>query len=521
MVRWNSLVLFSAVLIGSATASIVVAQDPVRSKVDDYLKRKGATVLQQLKTLVELPNVSREQKDVRKNAQYLVKEFEKRGAKMELLEVTGANPAIYGEIRTPNAKRTILIYIHYDGQPVDPARWKSTRPFEPKLYSRAMEQGGRPRDWPKNGEAIDEEWRVYGRSTSDDKAPLIALLNALDCLKESEVALTSNIKFFFDGEEEIGSPNMKKTLDAYAEKFRDVDLWLFCDGPLHQSRKPTVYFGVRGICGFELTVYGATRNLHSGHYGNWAPNPGLRLSKLLASMKDAKGNVVVMGFHDSMTPLTEEEKKELAAVPAIDDSLRRELGLKESDNENESYLARMQIPSLNVKGIRCGTVGPTARNIVPNTATASLDIRLVKGNRPRAMIELIRKHMESQGYLVVDKEPSMKQRRENKKIVKLVTTFKGYPAARTPMNHAQIRPVVRRLEECVGDEKLLKVPGLGGSLPLYLISDYLEQPIMIVPMANHDNNQHSPDENLRVGNLFYGVRMMAALLTADPLQKSN
>ena len=239
------------------------------------------------------------------------------------------------------------------------------------------------------------------------------------------------------------------------------------------------------------------------------------LCHLLSSMKGSDGNVLIKDFYKSVTPLTAQEKLELNSVPQIDGDLRNELGLAESENANQPYLERMQLPSLNIKGIECGGIGTTARNIVPNRATAAIDIRLVKGNQPKEMLKLVIQHVKEQGFTVIDSEPTMKQRLNNPKIAKIVANRSGYPAARTSMDHPQIRPIVKQLESVAGKGELLKVPGLGGSLPLYLISDYLQQPLMIVPLANHDNNQHSPDENLRVGNLFYGIQAMAAVLTAD------
>jgi len=503
------LVLWQSSLAGSRSAAQTAATDVFQT----YASEHAVEIMGQLRNLVALPNVSSNQADVRLNAEYLVNEFKKRGAELELLEVPGANPVIYGEIKTPEAKRTVMIYAHFDGQPVKSALWTSTQPFEPTLYSKAMDEGGRKIDWPKPGQDVNDDWRIYGRSTSDDKAPFVAIMAALDAIEESELKPTSNIKFFFDGEEEIGSPNMRRVLERYADRFEDVDLWVFSDGPLHQSRKPAVYFGVRGVTGMEITVYGATRNLHSGHYGNWAPNPGLLLSQLLASMKDDDGNVLVEGFSDDVVPLQEKEIAALKAIPAIDDDLRNELGLAETENKNQAYIERMQLPSLNIRGIECGSVGTTARNIVPNTATVSIDIRLVKGNQPRKMLGLVRNHIQQQGYHIVESDPSLQVRRKHGKIAKVVFRENGYPAARTSMTHPQVLPLVRQLQLVAGDEQLLLVPSLGGSLPLYLISDYLQKPLVIVPMANHDNNQHAPDENIRVGNLLYGVQAMGAVLT--------
>lgn len=489
--------------------------DDLRSLVHQHRDARGTETIQLLRQFMELPNVSSDTEGIRRNAEFLIDQFSRRDAQMELLEVPGGNPVVYGEIMTPGAKRTVLIYAHFDGQPVNPARWMTTAPFEPKLFSDSVLKGGAEIPWPTPDTAIDPEWRIYGRSASDDKAPFVAMLTALDALHEHEISLTSNIKFFFDGEEEIGSPNMQRVLGMHRSKFGDADLWVFCDGPLHQSGQPTLYYGVRGITGLEITVYGANRNLHSGHYGNWAPNPGLQLARLLASMKDSRDRVTVEGFYDDVQPLSDDETSSLAEVPAIDDRLRGELGLVQTENENQPYLERMQLPSLNIRGIQCATVGDTARNVVPNAATASLDMRLVKGNHPERMQELVEKHIESRGYFITRQPPTSDQRKQHPKIA-MVTRGVGYPAARTAMNHPQVQPLVKRLSSMMdSDQQLLQIPGLGGSLPLYLITENEKKPLVILPMANYDNNQHAPDENLRLGNFWYGIDAMAAVLTMD------
>lgn len=486
-----------------------------RAQLQEYRDTHAVETIDLLRQFMKLPNVSTDQENIRLNASFLLEQFEQRGARMELLEVPGANPVLYGEINTPGAERTVMIYAHFDGQPVNPTRWTTTEPFTPALYSASIRKGGSEIDWPTQGDSIDPDWRIYGRSASDDKAPFIALLTALDALRENDVALTSNIKFFFDGEEEIGSPNMERVLGMNRQKFSDVDLWIFCDGPMHQSRQPTLYFGVRGITALEVTVFGANRNLHSGHYGNWAPNPGMQLAQLLASMKDKDGKVLVDGFYDDVIPLTEEEETALAAVPAVDDQLRKELGLFQTENHNQPYLERLQIPSLNVKGLECATVGNTARNVVPKSATAAIDMRLVKGNHPERMIKLVEQHIQKQGYLVTRQPPTADQRAEHALIAQ-VTRMPGYPAARTSMSEPQVQPLLKALNIFIEDGKdLLQIPGIGGSLPLYLITEGEKKPLVILPMANHDNNQHAPDENLRLGNLWYGIDAIAAVLVMD------
>ena len=186
------------------------------------------------------------------------------------------------------------------------------------------------RDLPKQGEKIDPESRIYARSSSDDKAPIIAMLAALDALKASNSPLTANLKFFFEGEEEAGSRNLEEMVNRNAALL-SADAWICADGPVHQTRKPLLYFGVRGVVTATITVYGATRALHSGHYGNWAPNPAMRLAQLLASMKNDRGRVLIEGFYSDVVPLGEEEKKALTEMSANDAELMRELGLAATD----------------------------------------------------------------------------------------------------------------------------------------------------------------------------------------------
>ncbi|MCB1575743.1 MAG: peptidase dimerization domain-containing protein, partial [Xanthomonadales bacterium] len=166
--------------------------------------------------------------------------------------------------------------------------------------------------------------------------------------------------FLFEGEEEAGSPHLERYFHLLRDRLR-ADAWLICDGPVHASRRPQLVYGVRGITQLEITVYGATRTLHSGHYGNWAPNPAHRLARLLASMKDDDGRVLIEGFYDDVAPV-EGLARAQATLPDFDDALRAELGLAETEAADAPYLERMLLPSLNVRGMQSATVGETARN---------------------------------------------------------------------------------------------------------------------------------------------------------------
>ena len=470
----------------------------------------GAEILDEFARLLAIPNVAGDRENIRRNADHIASAFRRRGVQMAVLEIADAPPIVVGKVRAPGAERTIGIYAHYDGQPVDVERW-TTDPWTPTLYTAALEAGGAPRPLPEPGEPIDPQWRLYARAAGDDKAPIMALLAALDALASANLEPTSNITFLFEGEEEAGSPHLREYFRTYGQRLQ-VDVWLICDGPVHQSRRPQIVFGVRGITSCEITVYGADRYLHSGHYGNWAPNPAIMLAQLLASMKDGSGRVTIEGFYDDVTPPSAAELAALATVPDIDDQLQREFGLGRMEGGGAPLVERLLLPSLNIRGLASGTVGRTARNAIPPTATAAIDIRLVTGNDPTRMLDLLDAHVRRQGYHVVREEPDRDTRLAHPRIARIERRV-GYRAARAPLDLPAARGVIRAVEQAAGDGKVILMPSMGGSLPLYLFEELLGAPTIIVPIANHDNNQHGPDENLRLANLWYGIDLMAALYT--------
>ncbi|CAN5766005.1 M20/M25/M40 family metallo-hydrolase [soil metagenome] len=487
----------------------MTTQQQAVSAARDYRAANAPAILRTLAELVALPNVSRDLAAVRRNATAVRSAFADRGVTLDLVEIDGAAPVLTGRISAPRSDRRIGIYVHYDGQPADPAHWRS-QPFEPTLYTADAERGGRPRPLPADDEEVDPEWRLYARAVADDKAPLVALLAAIDALQLAGIQPTREVILLFEGEEEIGSPH----LSAYLRQLRDgleAEAWLVCDGPVHQTRRPQVIFGVRGLAGLELTVYGPLHELHSGHYGNWAPNPAQQLARLLASMKDDDGTVLVEGFYDSTIGAGETEQAALEQLPPVDDELRESLGLAATEADNALLAERLLLPSLNVRGLAAGSVGPATRNVIPATARASIDIRLAAGNDPQATLGLVEDHIRRQGFLVIADDPDAETRRAHPRIVK-VTHEAGYPAVRTPADVPIAADVLAAAEAAAG-ETVISLPTLGGSVPLHSFSEVLGVPLLVVPMANHDNNQHAANENLRLANLWYGIDLMAALLT--------
>lgn len=492
----------------------VLAQTEAVEATRKYMDGNAYHILMEYFELLRIPNVASDTENIRKNAEYLRAAFEKRGVSMELLTLPdkpNVPPVIYGEINTPGAERTLILYVHYDGHPVDPKNW-THHPWEPVLYSGSMETNGKPIAFPAADEPVNPEWRIYGRSASDDKVPFPALLAALDALNESGIALTSNIKFFFDGEEEAGSPHIREYLERYKEKF-ESDLWIFLDGPKHQSGRPQVVFGVRGVTAMEVTVYGSSRPLHSGHYGGWAPVPGQMLADLLASMKNETGEILIEDFNDSTTPITDSDRKAFATLPDYDDQIREELGLSWTEFQNRLLIESFMYPTLTIRGLSSGNTGELARNVIPTTATASLGIRLAKGNDPVDMMDKVEAHIRKQGYHIVRKDPDMKTRLTHQKIAK-VTHGGGYPAIRTSINNPTAQKIVAAIEQATEEEVIL-YPSFGGTLPIFHFEEVMQTPIIIVPIANHDNNQHAPDENIRIGNIWYGMNIYSSIFTME------
>lgn len=503
--------LIVVLLIVAPPAQVLAQSSPVPAAVQAARSYRGAHEVEIVASFVQLlsmPNFGGNLEEITSNAEFIAAQFEARGANVELLRLPNVPPLIFGEIVVAGVERTIGIYVHYDGQPPAGPDWVHG-PYEPVLYTGKMGAGGEPRPLPLPGERVDPDWRIYARSASDDKAPIPALLAALDALHQAGIALTSNVKFLFEGEEEIGSTHLGEYLSEFRDRL-EVDVWLFCDGPTHQSGRPQVVFGARGVTGLDLTVYGPARPLHSGHYGNWAPVPGQMLASLIASMKNDEGNVTVEGFYDTVAPLGRQEREALERLPVYDEQLAAELGLAWTEGGGATLAERLLLPSLTVKGLRSGNVGEQARNVIPDRAEAALGVRMVKGNEPSAMLDLVENHIRSQGFHIVREDPDLETRGRHRKLVKVVRGG-GYPAARTDMDLPIAESVIEAVQLAAGGDALM-VPALGGSLPLYLFTEGLGKPAIVLPIANHDNNQHASNENIRIGNLWYGIDLYASLL---------
>ena len=481
--------------------------------VREYRRANEWLILREFVTTLSIPNVASDVDGIGHNAGRLIWMMSRRGLNPHRLEASTPNvpPAIYGEWHSIMATRTVVFYAHYDGQPTDPKKWTGTQPWAPQLRSATFEKGGTILPMPFEGEAINPEWRLYARSASDDKAGVMAILTAFDALRAKGIWPTVNIKFFFEGEEEAGSPHLVEILSKNKELLA-ADAWIICDGPVHQSGRKQVVFGVRGDTNVEVTVYGPKRPLHSGHYGNWAPNPAMILARLLASMKDEKGRVTIKGWYDDVVPLGEAERRALKDAPAYDEELKKELGINRPEGAGKSLLELINEPSLNVNGLTSAETGALSRNVIPTTAVAALDLRLVLGTDQRRQVERLVAHIRSQGFYVTDREPTDEERLSHPLVAKVRVAPGGYNAERTRMDLPVSRAVVAAVQR-TSAQPIVLMPTLGGSLPLSLIRETLNAPTITVPIANYDNNQHAENENIRLQNLWDGIETYAALMT--------
>lgn len=504
-------------LVCMLTFSLVSAQPVDRGILDQYIRTNEKKWVQQYLDFVSIPNLASDQSGIKRNARFIMDLMQESGIEqVQLLETNQLNvpPAIYGQVNVPGAKQTIVFYAHYDGQPVDASQWlPGWQPFTPLIIDSApINKYSVIKDFMSYSR-LDSNWRITGRGSADDKVGIYAIIQAYASLRKLGISPTVNIKFFFEGEEEAGSPHLADILKQYAPLLKS-DGWIICDGPIHPSGRPVVYLGVRGDTGMELTVYGSNRPLHSGHYGNWAPNPADLLSRLLASMKDDEGKVLIKGFYDQVTPLSQQEKEVLENVPDVDKQLKEAYGFIRSENPSRSLSASLLLPSLNINGLQSAATGKLASNIIPSTATATLDLRLVAGVDFQKQQQLVEDHIRSQGFYITHSVPTDAERLHHGKIIQIKLKA-GYNAQRTPLMHP-FALQVRNAIQTATQRALVVMPSMGGSLPLYIFEKYANALPIVVPIANFDNNQHAENENLLIGNLWIGIIEMAGLMRMRP-----
>lgn len=498
------------------------AQQPMSAEQIGLLTDARAdSAFELYRELLTFPNDANNPEDILHLSEWLQQQFEQRGFAVRRLDMPGSD-ALLATRPAPGAGRTVLVYLQADGQPVDPARWYQDSPWVPVLKARragATSVDGNPDDWQtlpweRLYDAPDPQWRIFARSASDSKAPIAQFLSAVSLLDQAQVSQPFDLKVIIDTEEEMGSPHLADAVIRHRAELAADALVIF-DGPPHNSGRPSLTFGARGIATVTLTTYGPIVAQHSGHWGNYVPNPALRLARILASMKDDAGRVTIPGFYAGVS-IDDETRRILARVPDDTAAIHTRMGIAAPDSVANSLQEALQYPSLNVRGIASGWVGADARTIIPPTAIAEIDLRLVLESDPVRLLNLVRQHIEALGYHIVSgRDPTLEERRTHPYLVRFDDDI-SYAAFRTDFDSPAGRWLTAAFERLFGGPPIMERTG-GGSIPISPFVTTLQVPAVSVGTVNPDNNQHSPNENIRVRDFLQGIRIMAAVLS-QPLQ---
>lgn len=483
--------------------------DSIRAAVDAHFHESIALY----REFLSLPNDAQIPDDIEALLAWTEQAFTDRGFNTSRIGTAG-NSALYAGRLIDKTKPTLLVYLQADGQPVDKSVWTQASPYLAVLKEQDVDGNWSEIPWVRLEHGIDPDWRVFARSAADSKGPMTQFLLAIELLDANGFNPEYNLKVLVDTEEELGSPHLAGAISLNKDLLA-ADMLLIFDGPPHASNRPTVTFGARGIATVTLTTFGPRVAQHSGHYGNFVPNPALHLAQLLASMKSADGIVQIPGFYDGIE-LTDETLNILAQVPDDEAAILSSMGVGRPDSVGESLQQAIQYPSLNIRGLAAAWVGAESRTIIPPTATAEIDIRLVVESDAERLLGLVRAHIEAQGFYVIDREPTDAERAKHARIASFVANV-SYGAFRSDFDAPPGLLARAGMQNLYGEEPIL-IRSMGGSIPIAPIIAALGVPAATVPTVNIDNNQHSPNENLRLGNFVEGIAILMSVLSQTPPQ---
>lgn len=432
--------------------------------IEAMIKDRQEEYLETLFKLLRQKSISAQNIGVKETSLLLKSIMEEIGIDTQLIPTEG-HPVVYGEIINDPEYFTLLLYGHYDVQPPDPIEEWDSPPFEPTI---------------RNG-------RIYCRGAGDNKGQLMAQLLAVKSYQDAAGELPINVKFVFEGEEEKGSPNLIPFVKAHRDLLK-ADLAYTSDGPMHDSGAPFVLLGARGMVYIELNAKGADWDNHSGNKGNIVPNPAWTLVELLKTMRDENGKVLIEGFYDDVRKPTENELALLPTLPYDKEQLGEAIGYKDLDMTGEEYYRKLTLePTFNIAGFHSGYGGEGSKTIIPSTAMLKMDMRLVVDQDPDDILDKVKKHVAQYAPDVEVKLLSMR-----------------HPSRTSP--DQEIVQVVKKAVEEAYDQKPVMQPSLGGGLPDYVWTEVLGVPSVIVPYANFDEANHSPNENIGVDHFFNGIR---------------
>ena len=444
-------------------------------KIYGYIDQNLNRFIEELFVLLRQPSISARWEGVVECSQLLTGMMEKIGIKPRILPMGGKRnpPLVYGEILNPEARRTLLIYGHFDVQPPEPLEAWDSPPFQPTI----------------------RDGRIFCRGSADNKGQFFAHFKAIESVLKINGQLPINVKFLLDPEEEVGSPSLNEFCRAHKALFA-ADMALNSDGPMDPSGRPRLSFGNRGVLYVEVKARGANQDLHSGNFGGPIPNPAWRVVEFLSSLRRPDGTVAIEGFYDNIVPPTAKEREMMAQMPFDEKKFMAKYGLQKfAPPDDLSYMEKLMFrPTLNIAGFTSGYGGPGSKTVLPCLATLKMDMRLVVNQDPEDIFQKFRKHGEKHGFEDLD-----------------VTMVHYYYPSRTSVDHPMAPKFVEAIRQGFQKEPV-QIPAGGGSFPGAAIRNILEIPILSVPYGNADENNHAPNENMAIDCFQNGIRTTAALL---------
>lgn len=500
------LVLISTLFFGAFLSAQRLSQKEIKLLAN----QKFPKAIFELKSFLELPNDGHFSDHIENNLKRCQQIFTKLNFDVRTISTKGS-PLLFAEKKYNRRAKTILFYLQIDGQPVDTTKWDQPSPFKPVLKEKGGEEW-KIIDFDRLKTEYDPDWRIFARSASDSKGPAMAFISALQVLNDKRITPRFNIKVIMDFQEEMGSPHLPEAVMGNKDLL-NADMILIMDGTRHLSNLPTLTYGARGIATATLKVFGARYPLHSGQYGNFAPNPVFELSKLLGNLKDEDGRVTLPGFYDGIS-LSEEEKIVLNDLPENLDSIKNRLGIARPDAVGETYQEALQYPSLNIRGLKSAWVGDEVRTIVPSEVIAEIDMRLVPESDGNRLMGLLKTYIERRGFHLVDSLPTEQERKTFPKLASFSFRLGSKPF-RTNMDSSTGIFLKKAMQKVFGD-KVVNMRTTGGSQPIAPFINTLGIPAVSVRIPNPDNNIHGPNENLRLGNFMEGIISCLAILD-EPL----
>ena len=484
------------------------AQNMNQSQIQALAKNKLPSAIEEFRDFLSLPNDGNYADQIDLNVDWGLKKMKSLGFATSIV-VSKGTKHVYSERKYHSQAPWMLFYIQMDGQPVDTAAWQQDSPYKAELKECDGDDCAII-SWEQLKSTWNPDWKIFARSASDSKGPALAFLSALEILNEQKIKPAFNIKVIMDFQEELGSPTLPALVEANQQLLK-AEAMLIMDGTRHLSNLPTLTFGARGIATMTLTVYGGSTDLHSGQYGNYAPNPAFKLARLLAAMKDENGRVLIPGYYDGVE-LSEKEKNILNNLPEDESEIVKTLGIAAPEKVGETYQEALQYPSLNIRGLRAAWVGKEVRTLIPAEALAEIDMRLVPETPAVRQIELVRKFIADEGFHILTAPPTDEERALYPNLI-MVTSKEGSKPFRTKLDSPLGEWLGNAMDRTFGEGNYVRTRATGGSQPIAPFITTLDIPAISIRIPNPDNSIHAPNENIRIGNFLEGIEMCLGVLT--------